>query len=87
MTENLEKALSDVVQTATEAFLAFGEAVKAAFAEYTGRFGKPVRMLVAYKAAEIERPKWVHMAGHAKLKRIRKKYHDRIMREYGGAAK
>lgn len=32
MTENLEKALSDVVQTTTEAFLAFGEAVKAAFA-------------------------------------------------------
>lgn len=84
MTEELSKALSDFVQSVTETFLAFGESVKAAFAEYTDIFGQPVRMLAAYKAAEIERPKWVHMASHAKRKRIRKKYHDRIMREYGG---
>lgn len=87
MTENLEKALSDVVQTATEAFLALGESLKAAISKHTAIFGLPLRVSIAYNAAEIEHPEWVHMAAHAKRKRIRKKYHDRIMREYGGAAK
>lgn len=37
-----------------------------------------------YVRAEPEHPEWVHMALHHKKKRIRKKYHDRIMRTYGG---
>ena len=42
------------------------------------------RNYMPYVRAELEHPKWVHMAIHHKKKRIRKKYHDRIMRTYGG---
>lgn len=37
----------------------------------------------AYAAAKKEHPEWVHKAKYCKKKRIRKKYHDRIMRKYG----
>lgn len=37
-----------------------------------------------YIRAELEHPKWVHYAVNSKKKRTRKKYHDRIMRTYGG---
>ena len=37
----------------------------------------------AYRQARQEHPEWVHRAQYSKRKRIRKKYHDRIMREYG----
>lgn len=36
----------------------------------------------AYTKAEKEHPEWVHKAIYCKKKRIRKKYHDRIMRQY-----
>jgi len=36
----------------------------------------------AYIQAQKEHPEWVHKAIHSKKKRIRKKYHDRIMRKY-----
>lgn len=36
-----------------------------------------------YHKALAEHPEWVHRANYSKKKRIRKKYHDRIMREYG----
>lgn len=38
----------------------------------------------AYRQARQEHPEWVHKVQYCKKKRIRKKYHDRIMREYGG---
>lgn len=37
---------------------------------------------VAYEFAKTKHPKWVHYTKHGKSKRIRKKYHDRIMRLY-----
>ena len=37
-----------------------------------------------YFVANMEHPEWVHRAIYSKKKRIRKKYHDRIMRTYGG---
>ena len=37
-----------------------------------------------YIRAELEHPKWVHYVLNSKKKRTRKKYHDRIMRTYGG---
>lgn len=36
----------------------------------------------AYIQAQKEHPEWVHKANYSKKKRIRKKYHDRIMRQY-----
>lgn len=36
----------------------------------------------AYIKAKKEHPEWVHKAIHSKKKRIRKKYHDRIMRQW-----
>ena len=39
----------------------------------------------AYDLAAESNPKWVRMAKHHKKWRIRKKYHDKIMRTYGGA--
>lgn len=41
------------------------------------------RVNEAYRQARLEHPEWVHKAQYCKKKRIRKKYHDRIMREYG----
>jgi len=43
-----------------------------------------VRTYLPYARAEMEHPQWVHYAVNSKKKRIRKKYHDRIMRTYGG---
>lgn len=37
----------------------------------------------AYTLAAKEHSDWVHRAKYSKKKRIRKKYHDRIMRQYG----
>lgn len=42
------------------------------------------RNYMPYVRAELEHPEWVHYAVNSKKKRIRKKYHDRIMRTYGG---
>lgn len=41
--------------------------------------------MAAYATVNKEHPEWVHRALYSKKKRIRKKYHDRIMREYGRA--
>lgn len=36
----------------------------------------------AYIQAQKEHPEWVHKANYSKKKRTRKKYHDRIMKQY-----
>lgn len=36
-----------------------------------------------YNLARLENPKWVWYAEHHKKKRIRNKYHNKIMKEYG----
>lgn len=32
--------------------------------------------------ARVNRPEWVYISTHHRKRRIRKKYHDRILREY-----
>lgn len=53
------------------------------FANWLGSIVPAVDLLAYYKAQK-EHPEWVKRANRSKKKRIRKKYHDRIMREYGG---
>jgi len=70
----------------TEAYSTLAE-----FAAECGRiFGNLVSMITDYLScnmqyvkADAEHPEWVHRAIYSKKKRIRKKYHDRIMRTYG----
>lgn len=73
MEENAEKTFSECV---AECARIISDLVSS-FAEY-------IRNYAPYIRAEIERPKWVHYAVNSKKKRTRKKYHDRIMRTYGG---
>lgn len=93
-------AMAAAVAKIAAAAIATAEAIAAALAAATVTLqsysdgGYLERMLAevtaynaAYNAAAAERPDWVHRANHAKKKRIRKKYHDRIMREYGGLDK
>lgn len=70
-----------------DAFVAMSEAVVATLQRISdaGFLQNMVAQLGAYNAAAAEHPDWLHRAKHAKKKRIRKKYHDRIMREYGRA--
>lgn len=44
--------------------------------------GCDIVQLAAYTKAQHEHPEWVHKAEYSKKRRVRKKYHDRIMREY-----
>lgn len=70
-----------------ELLVAFGHAaadVATALGEFQRAF--VVKLLPigeAYAAAKKEHPEWIHRAKHSKKKRIRKKYLDRIMQEYG----
>lgn len=73
-----------------ESFVAVGHAVADA-ANSLGEFMRAyavkllptAKIIAAYEAAKKEHPEWIHRAAHSKKKRIRKKYHDRIMQEYG----
>lgn len=82
--EELAKAMADFGRTCAQMAHALAEAMKAMNDYLTVNFGSNFVELNAYLAAANEHPKWVHMARNASRKRIRKKYHDRIMREYGG---
>lgn len=70
---------------------AFGEFFSAV-ADYLGKTLKNISPTLkeigsvgaAYNTARAEHPEWVHRANYSKKRRIQKKYHDRIMREYGG---
>ena len=68
-----------------DAFIAIGKAVVSTLQTISdaGYFQNMVVQIGAYNAAAAEHPDWLHRANYAKKKRIRKKYHDRIMREYG----
>jgi hypothetical protein len=41
-----------------------------------------VKTAVAYATAGKEHPEWVHRAKYSKKRRTRKKYNDKIIREY-----
>lgn len=67
-------ALKRAAEIVTESFESIADTVKLA-----------VRIKAAYVEASIHNPEWVRQAKHNKRRRIRKKYHDRIMRKYGVA--
>lgn len=75
------------VKAACDAIIATGEAIGATLQQIidAGYLQNMVAQIGAYNAAAAEHPDWAHRAKYAKKKRIRKKYHDRIMREYGRA--
>lgn len=88
------EAMADVVAKISAAAIAMAKAIAAVLAAATvtlksysdgGYLERLVSEVAAYNAAAAEHPDWLHRANHAKKKRIRKKYHDRIMREYGRA--
>ena len=87
MNNDLQKALDALVAAAAQFCTAFVDAVTKAFSSID--LSDLTKRLTCYKqacdlAAESN-PKWVWLAKHHKKRRIRKKYHDKIMRTYGGA--
>lgn len=79
VTEALEN-LSDALVRFGEAFVDWGIAAVKTFVETLDI--ETIVKAAAYTKAEKEHPEWVHKAIYSKKKRIRKKYHDRIMRQY-----
>lgn len=79
VTEALEN-LSDALVRFGEAFVDWGIAAVKTFVETLDI--ETIVKAAAYTKAEKEHPEWVHKAIYCKKKRIRKKYHDRIMRQY-----
>ena len=77
----LNVALQELAKAAGEVVAAFADLIAEAFAPLS--LEQVVQCKLAYEEAERERPTWVHFATRHKKRRIRKKYHDRIMREYG----
>lgn len=82
VTESLEN-LSDAIARFGEALVNWASAAVKTFVETLG--ADSIVKAAAYTKAQKEHPEWVHKAIHCKKKRIRKKYHDMIMRQYWGA--
>ena len=82
-TERLEEAVAGVSQAMSEMCHAISKVIASVVDDFTASFSSCLPIIAAYQAAAKEHPQWVHMACHARKKRIRKKYHDRIMRKYG----
>lgn len=76
------EALSDMFDAARRTVEAFAEAVSGCMHNLSF-LATVAQIRAAYSKAKIEHPEWVHRAEYSKKKRIRKKYHDRIMRKYG----
>ena len=70
--ERLSKALAGLGKAICETVSALGELLSLFDTE----------MLAAYAAASKQHPDWVRRANHSKKRRVQKKYHDKIMREY-----
>lgn len=85
--ERLHEAIARLADAASEFAIALGQAAVEMLSPVLNdnTFGKIMEHYAAYTAAANERPEWVHRATYSKKKRIRKKYHDRIMRQYGRA--
>jgi hypothetical protein len=78
--ERLGEAFANLATAAGEVALALGETAVALISALP--VDEIAEQLAAYQEAGNEHPEWVHMANYSKKKRIRKKYHDRIMRQY-----
>lgn len=50
-------------------------------------FGEIINTYNTYQIAAANHPEWVHRANYSKKRRVRKKYHDRIIRQYSSAMK
>lgn len=70
-----DKTITTLAECVAECARIIGNMVSSV-TEYISKYAPYVR-------AGQEHPEWVHMALYHKKKRIRKKYHDRIMRTYG----
>ena len=79
VTESCKNA-SDALDQFCEALVNLASAAVKASVESIGT--ENIIKAAAYTKAKKEHPEWVHKAIHCKKKRIRKKYHDRIMRQY-----
>lgn len=82
-TSHWERAGAAIAKMA-EAIGEFAAAMADACASVFSGAAEMFACLNAYARAEKVNPKWVHFAKYHKKKRIRKKYHNRIMREFGG---
>lgn len=82
-TSHWERAGAAITKMA-EAIGEFAAAMDDACASVFSGVAKMLACQNAYARAEKVNPKWVHFAKYHKKKRIRKKYHNRIMREFGG---
>lgn len=74
-------ALAEFAAALAECISCSAECLGEAFAQFVA--GADIAPIAAYTAASQEHPEWVHRATYSKKKRIRKKYHNRIMRMYG----
>lgn len=85
--EQFKNAVAGFIVIASKSIENMAIGLQDAFAEIAKNFYPTVKelgyVLTAYAEAKEEHPRWVHMANYSKKKRIRKKYHDRIMRTYG----
>ena len=60
----------------------FHETIKAIADQFRSVLNECAAMVAAYNQVKKEHPEWVHKANWSKKKRIRKKYHNRIVRQY-----
>lgn len=79
--------MSEALKNVSDAIVQFGEAFVnwacAAVKTFTETLDvESLIKVAAYTKAKGKHPEWVHKANYSKKKRIRKKYHDRIMRQY-----
>lgn len=77
--ERIGEAFGQLVTAVGNFTAAWYESIRA-FAQFLTSLNVPE--IVAYTEAEKEHSEWVHRAMYSKKKRIRKKYHGRIMRQY-----
>lgn len=78
--EKLNEAFRDVGNALGELAKAVGNAIKAIAESLYARFD--TEFCLAYLWAKEAHPEWVTILNRTKKKRIRKKYQDRILREY-----
>ena len=89
MNNDLQKALNDLADAAVNFVTVFWDSLKQVInsIDFSGLSDLSKRLTCykqAYDLAAESNPKWVWIAEHHKKWRIRKKYHDKIMRTYGG---
>ena len=89
MNNDLQKALDALVDATVHFCAACVDTVTKAFSLFdlsgvSDLFKQLTCNKQAYDLAFESNPKWVWFAKHHKKRRIRKKYHDKIIKTYGG---